>query len=72
MNIEVIIEQNVGKYLMIPKTALVIRSNREVVFSYDKENGLAKWNYITIAHENEDHYAISEGLEKDMEIIIEL
>ena len=36
-----------------------------------KKSGLAKWNYVTIAHENEDYYAISEGLEKDMHIIIE-
>ena len=37
------------RVLSVPKEAIVNRSNRQVVFTY--ENGLAKWNYVTIGRE---------------------
>jgi multidrug efflux pump subunit AcrA (membrane-fusion protein) len=60
MNVKVIIKTPVKNQLVIPKEALVLRSNREVVFTY--KNQLAKWNYVTIAYENSNTYAILEGI----------
>jgi hypothetical protein len=40
-----------------------------VVFAY--ENGLAKWNYVSITHENETSVVISEGLKAGALVIIE-
>ncbi len=62
MNVRVYIEQPTEPRIVIPKEALVLRSNREVVFTYDTATGRAKWNYVTVAHENEELLAISEGL----------
>ncbi len=62
MNVRVFIEQATVPYVVIPKTALVLRSNRSVVFTYDSANGRAKWNYVTVVHENENWLAVSEGL----------
>lgn len=69
MKVEVIIERPLPNQLMVPKSAVVLRSGREVVFSYDPETQLAKWNYVHIARENDEAVAIDEGLEPGMLII---
>ena len=68
MNVKVFINKPLKDVLVIPKEALVLRSNREVVFTV--ENGLAKWNYVEIAGENNDSYAISKGLKATDTIIV--
>jgi membrane fusion protein (multidrug efflux system) len=68
MNVKVFINKPLKDVLVIPKEALVLRSNREVVFTV--ENGLAKWNYVEIAGENNYSYAIKKGLKVTDTIII--
>ena len=63
MNVEVVIEQRIPDQVVVPKSAVVLRSGRPVVFTYDAEARLAKWNYVTIAHENDEAVAIAEGVE---------
>jgi RND family efflux transporter MFP subunit len=46
--------------LMVPKSAVVQRSGRQVVFTYD--NGKASWHYVTTGLENIDSYEIVDGL----------
>lgn len=60
MNVKIIIKREIKHQIVIPKQALLIRSNREVVFTY--ESGYAKWNYVRINKENSTSYLISEGL----------
>ncbi|MEM1328705.1 MAG: efflux RND transporter periplasmic adaptor subunit [Bacteroidota bacterium] len=71
MNVNVIIQEQITDQIIIPKSAVVLRSEKPVVFTYSAEEQLAKWNYVTIAHENDEFVAISEGLEKDMLVIDE-
>jgi RND family efflux transporter MFP subunit len=71
MKVEVVLEQPLRDQLIVPKSAVVLRSGREVVFSYDQEEKLAKWNYVHIAYENDSAVAIDEGLEAGMLIIYE-
>ena len=66
--VKVVINQTGKKMPVIPKTALVLRNNKEVVFTYEK--GLAVWHYVKIFGENERYYAISEGLKAGDTIII--
>lgn len=54
--------------VVIPIQAVVKRSERHVVFNID--NGLAKWNYVTLGKDNGDKVQILEGLDQDMEVII--
>lgn len=68
IRVKVIINQTGKKMPVIPKTALVLRNNKEVVFTYEK--GLAIWHYVKIFGENERYYAISEGLKAGDTIII--
>ncbi|MEM9885010.1 MAG: efflux RND transporter periplasmic adaptor subunit [Bacteroidota bacterium] len=69
MNVQVSIERPVARQLIVPRSAVVLRSDRTVVFTY--ENGFAKWNYVSIAHENDRSVAIAEGLSAQDTIIYE-
>ncbi len=58
MNVKVRVQRLLGKQLVIPKSALVLRTNREVVFTLN--NGRAKWVYVKSTHENSDSYALED------------
>ena len=68
MNVKIFINRPLKNVISIPKKALVLRSNKEVVFTV--ENGLAKWNYVEIIGENNSSYAIKKGLEATDTIIV--
>lgn len=69
MNAQVIIQKKLQNQIVIPKGAIVERSGKKVVFVY--ENGFAKWNYVTVSHENSRDVAISEGLKIGQKVIID-
>lgn len=69
MNIKVKIQQSAGKQLVIPKTALVLRNNKKVVFT--AKNGKAMWNYVQTGLENSTGYVITEGLAPGDSVIYE-
>ncbi|MFN4147015.1 MAG: efflux RND transporter periplasmic adaptor subunit [Runella sp.] len=74
MNARVRVEKNLARQLVLPKEAIVERSGRKVVFSYAPQNdtlGLAKWNYVTIAYENDRQVAIGEGIKAGDRVIVE-
>lgn len=68
MHVKIIINKPLTNVIIIPKEALVLRSNKEVVFTI--ENGLAKWNYVEVLDENSGSYAIKKGLQLRDTIII--
>lgn len=68
MKVKVIITNSIPGQLIIPKEAVVLRSGKNVVFTY--ENGLSKWNYVNIEHENSTHYGIS-GIYPGDTVIVE-
>ena len=68
MNIKIIVNYFIPNQIIVPKNALVIRSGKPVVFTY--QNGLAKWNYVKISAENSTSYALSEGINKGDTIIV--
>ena len=59
MNVKIFINKPMKEVIVIPKEALVLRSNREVVFTV--ESGFAQWNYVTQVGENSTNYAIKKG-----------
>ncbi len=69
MNTQIIVKLQEKNSLVIPKEAVVNRSNRKVVFTYEK--GRAKWNYVTITGENSKYYNIGEGLNIGDSVIVE-
>ena len=68
MNVEVTVKKTYDQLISVPKSALIERQNRDVVFTY--ENGKAVWNYVTKSFENNDSIVIDKGLEAGAKIII--
>lgn len=54
--------------IIVPRSAVVLRNNRPVVFTW--EEGLAKWNYVTTGTENGESMEIMEGIKSGSEIIV--
>ncbi len=70
MNVRVSIFHSLGKQWVVPKTAVVLRTGKQVVFVL--KNDLAVWNYVTTGKENASEYTItSETLKDGDQIIIE-
>ena len=65
------IEKLIPGQLVIPRSAVVFRSEKPVVFTWDANSGLAKWHYVTIAHEAQDIVAIAGGLDAGAWVIYE-
>ncbi|MCC7525689.1 MAG: efflux RND transporter periplasmic adaptor subunit [Chitinophagaceae bacterium] len=56
-----------SKTLVVPKEAVVMRSNKAVVFTF--ENGKAKWNYVETGRDNGKEVEIKEGLQAGQKVI---
>jgi len=67
MNIKIRIERLVGKQLVIPKEALVLRTNRKVVFTL--KDGRAQWVYVDTGYENATGYVVTSGLNEGDSVI---
>lgn len=69
MNVKAHIQKTISKQLVVPKQAVVLRNNRQVIFSL--KNNMAIWNYIQTGMENSTSYVITEGLAEGDSIIYE-
>jgi RND family efflux transporter MFP subunit len=68
MSVQVTIKIPSQKSLLVPKEAVVVKSGKPVVFT--AEEGLAKWNYISIGRENGKEIEVFSGLEKGKKVIV--
>lgn len=57
MNVNVLLRHPIEQSLVIPKTAVVMRSGKPVVFT--QINGKAQWNYVEITAENSDSCVVA-------------
>jgi len=69
MNAKVLVKTKVPGQLIIPKTAMVLRQNKEVVFTV-KNDSIAMWNYVNTGLENSKSYTITKGLDPNDVVII--
>jgi len=69
MNVKIMVEDKFAHQLVIPKQALVLRSEKQVVFTLSA--GLAKWNYVKTGLENSTSFTITEGLNEGDTVIFE-
>ncbi|MGS2741692.1 efflux RND transporter periplasmic adaptor subunit [Sinomicrobium sp. M5D2P17] len=56
MNVKVRIQKDVPDQFVVPKEAVLIRDNQEVLFKY--KNGKAYWTYVQSIYENSTSYAV--------------
>ena len=68
MNVRVKINHSVPSKFVIPKSAVVVRKGKYVVFTYNE--GKAIWNYIDILFENSTDYAIESATIHEGDLII--
>lgn len=68
MNVRISIHRSLGKQLVIPKEAVVLRSGKQVVFTLD-DQGRAKWNYIHTGLENATSFTVADGLAEEDVVI---
>ncbi|MDE5417933.1 efflux RND transporter periplasmic adaptor subunit [Labilibaculum sp. DW002] len=69
MNVRVLIQNNLPNQLVVPKSAVLLRQNKEVVFTY--KEGTAIWHYVSTGKENSSSYTIIEGLQAGDEVIVD-
>lgn len=69
MNVKIYMQRSLGKQLVIPKEALVLRTNRKVVFTL--KNNRAEWVYVQTGLENSSSYVVTEGLNAGDSVIYE-
>jgi len=67
MNARAIIRAPQNNSLVVPKEALVYRSNRPVVFTI--ENNESKWNYVEVGKDNGREVEVLSGIEEGMTVI---
>jgi RND family efflux transporter MFP subunit len=68
MNARVFVQQSVPNKLVVPKSAVVMRSDRQVLFVY--ANGRSQWRYVKTGLENSREYTIEEQLEDGETVIV--
>ena len=68
MHVDIQIQKEVGKQIVIPKKAIVNRRDKKIVFTY--ENGKAMWHYVNPSYENKDSICILKGISPGDTIII--
>ena len=61
------IHRSLGKQLVVPKSAVVLRSGKQVVFTLTEDK--AYWNYVHTGLENADSYTIIDGLKEGDTVI---
>ena len=71
MNVRVSVKRSLENQMVIPKTAVVLRSGKQVVFTL--EDSLALWKYVHTGLENMTEYTLmdweADGLQEGMTII---
>ena len=68
MNIKVSVRRQMPGQLVVPKSAVVLRQGRQVVFTLQGDQAI--WNYVQTGLENADTYTILEGLKEGDEVIV--
>lgn len=67
-NVRVSIERDITKTIVIPKSSVVMRDHKPVVFTL-QDDSTVQWNYVDVIYENLTEYAV-DGIKEGMEVII--
>ena len=69
MNVKVRIQKKLLNQFVVPKSAVVLRQNKNVLFKY--QSGLTYWTYVDVINENSDSYAVIPDPNKSSAILKE-
>ncbi|WKD85241.1 Macrolide export protein MacA [Polaribacter huanghezhanensis] len=63
MNVKISMEKQIHNQFIIPKSAIVLRQDQEVLFKVKK--GKAFWTYVKTVNENKDYYTVIPNPDKN-------
>lgn len=66
MNVKVTVEREIPAQLVVPKRAVVIRDNMEVLFRY--KDGRAEWVYVNTLRSNSESYTVQANADRGAEL----
>ncbi|MEG1607235.1 MAG: efflux RND transporter periplasmic adaptor subunit [Mucinivorans sp.] len=67
MNVKVYVENSLRERLVVPKSAVLIRDNREVLFTFGKD-GKAHWTYVIVEASNSREHAVRANEDRGAEL----
>lgn len=67
MNVKVSLFRAIDKQMVVPKSAVVLRSGKQVIFTLSGDK--AMWNYVHTGLENMNECVVLDGIEPGMEVI---
>lgn len=68
MNVKVFVESRIPRRLVVPKSAVLIRDNKDVLFTFG-EDGKAHWTYVLIEASNSKEYSVVANTDRGAELI---
>jgi membrane fusion protein, multidrug efflux system len=63
MNVKVLVEKEIPDQLVVPKSAVVLRDNQEVLFKCTRDS-IAFWVYVKTGYENSNSYSVQADPDK--------
>ncbi len=66
MNVKIMIQKTIIDQLVVPKSAVLLRQNKEVLFTI--KSGKAYWTYVHTTNENSTHYTVVANTDRGAEL----
>ncbi len=70
MNVRVVVEEIVRGQQVVPKSAVVMRDNQEVLFVYQPADSTARWVYVDILMSNSDSHVVQVKKDRNAELAV--
>jgi len=70
MNVRITVENSVPNQMVVPKSAVVIRDNMEVLFRIDPTNGHSLWTYVNVLMSNTMEHVVEPNKDRGADLNI--
>jgi len=68
MNVRITVENSIPDQLVVPKSAVVIRDNMEVLFRIDPNTGHSLWTYVNVIMSNTTEHVVEANKERGADL----
>lgn len=68
MNVRITVENSIPNQLVVPKSAVVIRDNMEVLFRIDPETGHSLWTYVNVIMSNTKEHVVEANKDRGADL----
>lgn len=67
MNVKVTVEKTIPAQLVVPRSAVLVRDNMNVLFTYQPD-GTARWIYVNVIASNRDSFVVEPNTERNSQL----